>query len=374
MSANDEPFLSDKERLDRLRLIRSQHVGPVTFHQLLGRFGSATAAIDALPDLVRRGGRTKLPKICSTGKASREMEFYAKSCGQVVFWGDRDYPPRLSVLVDAPPVLSLYGHAPLLKKKSVAIVGARNASSNGCQFAKEISAAIGDAGYLVVSGMARGIDAAAHHGALESGTVAVLGCGVDVIYPHHNANLYGSIIELGAVVSEVPPGTQPAARHFPRRNRIISGMARGVVVVEASLRSGSLITARLAGEQGREVFAVPGAAADPRGRGTNSLIRDGAVLTESANDVLSVLDNLPQDALAAACPEKQDIDYTVIEPPADLRDSILSALGPAPTPRDNLIRQLDAPAGAVSTVLLELELAGRLENHPGNAVSLVAGD
>jgi len=361
--------LSDKEKLDRLRLIRSQHVGPVTFHQLLSRFGTATAALDALPELARRGGRTTPPRLCSAAQAEKEMAAHEAFSGHMVFWGEAAYPPRLAVITDAPPVLSVIGHLPLLTKKAVAVVGARNASTNGRLLAEQLAEGVGSGGYLVVSGMARGIDAAAHRGAVETGTVAVLGGGVDVVYPHQNRQLYETLCQRAALVSEVRPGTQPRARHFPRRNRIISGMARGVVVVEASPRSGSLITARLAGEQGREVFAVPGAAQDPRSRGANALIRDGAVLTETAADVLAVLDGLPQQTAPVLTEPKAA--PAEAEAPADLRDAVMAALGTAPTARDNLVRQLAAPAASVAMVLLELELAGRLERHPGNQVSLL---
>jgi len=363
-------MFSENERINRLRLIRSQHVGPVTFHQLLNRYDNATTALEALPALSRRGGRSRSLRICSVQSAVAELEFYAKNDGRIIFAGDADFPSRLSVLVDAPPVLGVFGHIPLLKKKAIAIVGARNASANGCQLAESLAADLGSAGFLIVSGMARGIDAAAHSGAMKTGTVAILGCGVDVIYPKDNKHLYVALRDGGALVTEVAPGTQPAARHFPRRNRIISGMSRGVVVVEASLRSGSLITARLAGEQGREVFAVPGAAMDPRGRGTNSLIRDGAVLTESADDILSVLNDMPQKAQLPDFLPPPPIDAASSEPPAELREIILASLGATPTERNNLVRAIDAPAAEVTTVLLELELAGRLESHPGNFVSL----
>lgn len=365
--------LSDSEHLDRLRLSRSQYVGAVTFHQMIERFGSAAAALDALPDLARRGGRTRTPRIYNAAEAMADFDFLDRRGGRIVVWGDPDYPPRLAMLVDAPPVLSVLGHVELLRKKAVAMVGARNASANGCRLAESLAAEIGRTGYLIVSGQARGIDASAHRGALASGTVAVLGCGIDVVYPQLNADLYTAIADTGALVSELAPETKPAARHFPRRNRIISGMARGVVVVEASLKSGSLIAARLAGEQGREVFAVPGAATDPRGRGTNALIRDGAVLTETADDVLAVLEDLPQTAAWPSPVAPPDVDLTDAEPPADLHEAVLAALGPAPTPRDDLVRRMDVPAAAVASVLMELELAGRLESHPGNMVSLADG-
>ena len=364
-------MFSHKERLNRLRLIRSEHVGPVTFHQLMSRFETAEAAISALPELARHGGRRQAPRIASVAEAEREMARHRKAGAELVFAGEAAYPPRLAAVADAPPLLSVLGSLSLLTKKALAIVGARNASTNGYLHAEELAADLGRHGHLIVSGMARGIDAAAHRGALETGSLAVLGCGVDVVYPKQNTALYAELRERGAVVSELPPGTDPSARQFPRRNRIISGMARGVVVVEASLRSGSLITARLAADQGREVFAVPGAARDPRGRGTNALIRDGAVLTETAADVLSALDGMafgtprPAEPPAPKAPQPSDDG-----PSADMRAAILSALGPTPTATDDLVRRIDLPTAAVSTILLELELAGRLQRHPGNLVSV----
>ena len=300
--------LSDRCRRDWLRLIRSDRVGPTTFHRLLARYGSAGAALEALPELARRGGGAGRIRVCPAAAAEREIEVLDTLGARLVARGEAAYPPRLAHIEDAPPLLAILGDVSLLTKKAVAVVGARNASANGRRFAERMAADLGAGGFLVVSGMARGIDAAAHEGALASGTLAVLGGGVDVVYPRENADLYRRIVDRGVVVSEVAPGTQPRPRHFPRRNRIIAGVARGVVVVEAATRSGSLITARLALEQGREVFAVPGSAMDPRARGAN-----------------------------------------------------------------HLIRASDCPPTTVSTVLLELELAGRLERHPGNRVSLVGG-
>ena len=398
MREGSDNSLSDKEKLDRLRLIRSQYVGPVTFHQLLSRFGTAAAALAALPDLARRGGRRSSPRLCSISQAEREFAAHEALGARLIFYGEPSYPPRLTVTVDAPPVLSAVGHLELLTKKAVGVVGARNASANGCRFARQIAAELGGSGYLIVSGMARGIDAAAHWGALGTGTVAVLGCGIDITYPKQNLDLFAALHETGALISELPPGTRPAARHFPRRNRIISGMARGIVVVEATPRSGSLITARLAADQGREVFAVPGAAQDARGHGTNGLIRDGAVLTESAADVLAVLDNMPQSIAtrgrqpisAVALPETRNNENLGTDDNADtsakdgidargptkdptpaVHYAIIAALGPSPTPLDDLIRASGATSSEVATVLLELELAGRVERHPGGRVSLL---
>lgn len=363
------------EKLAWLRLIRSENVGPITFFKLLSRFGNAASALDALPELAKRGGRGGGLRICPAADAEEEWHRLESLGGMLVAWGESTYPPLLGHIPDPPPLLSVLGQAALLKKRAVALVGARNASSNGRTFAKTLASELGDHGLLVVSGMARGIDAAAHEGALAKGTVAVLGGGVDVVYPRENASLYDRLKETGAVISEVPPGTTPQARHFPRRNRLISGMARGVAVIEAGLRSGSLITARLALEQGREVFAVPGSPLDPRARGTNKLIRDGAALTESADDILAILgtENVrlrepdrPEFA-AAATPQADDSELD------GARAKILEALGPAPTTVDELLRNCQFSQAVASGILLELELAGRLERHPGGKVSLILG-
>jgi len=365
--------LPDDERIAWLRLIRSANVGSGTFFRLLERFGTAARALDALPDLARRGGRAGSIRIATAAAASRELEEAQRIGAALLAWGEPAYPPLLAHIHDPPPVIYARGRIDLLAKKTIGVVGARNASVNGRRFAKKLAADLGAGGLMVASGLARGIDAAAHDGALATGTAAVLGGGIDVVYPTENRDLYDRIAETGVLLSEVAPGTQPQARHFPRRNRIISGMARGVVVVEASPRSGSLITARLALEQGREVFAVPGAAMDPRARGTNHLIREGATLTESADDVFAVL----ADSAAPISPkiiiDNQSItnELTDIEAATSARDEIIAALGPTPTTVDELLRVCQFSLAVVSTVLLELELAGRLERHPGSKVSLL---
>ncbi len=285
--------LSDAERVAWLRLIRTENVGPITFMQLLRRFGTAAAALDALPELARRGGRTRPIRICPRAEALREIETTAAAGARLVARGEPDYPQVLATLDDAPPVLALKGEAGLGHRPAVAVVGARNASALGIRFARQIAAELAGRGLIVASGLARGIDRAAHEGALAAGTaggtIAVLGAGIDVAYPAENAELQARIGEEGLLVAEMPTGTQPKPAHFPRRNRIIAGLALGTLVVEAALQSGSLITARLALEQGREVFAVPGSPLDPRCRGTNDLIRQGATLAEGADDVLRVL-------------------------------------------------------------------------------------
>ena len=365
--------LTDDERIAWLRLIRSAHVGPGTFFRLLERFGTAARALDALPDLARRGGRAGAIRIASQAEAVREMETAQRIGATIIAWGEPAYPPLLAHIHDPPPVIHAKGRRELLAKKTIGVVGARNASVNGRRFAQKLAADLGTGGLMVASGLARGIDAAAHEGALPTGTAAVLGGGIDVVYPAENRDLYERIAEAGVLLSEVAPGTQPQARHFPRRNRIISGMARGVVVVEASPRSGSLITARMALEQGREVFAVPGAAMDPRARGTNHLIREGATLTESADDVFAVLADVrvlerPEIIFYNQIVENELMD---VEDAVSARDAIIAALGPTPTTVDELLRVCQFSLAVVSTVLLELELAGRLERHPGSKVSLL---
>ena len=363
---------STNEKLDWLRLIRSENVGPVTFYKLLDRFGTAAAALDALPDLARRGGAKKTLKACPMAEAEREMDACMAQGGHYITRADDGYPSLLAHVEDAPPVLTALGHTHLLTKRCVAIVGARNASLNGCNFAKRIAAELGRAGLLVVSGMARGLDAAAHEGALDTGTVAVLGGGVDVIYPRENAVLYEDLKARGAIISEVMPGTKPHARHFPPRNRIISGMCRGTVVVEATMNSGSLITARMALEQNRDVFAVPGAPSDPRAQGCNNLIKQGAHLVQNAQDVMDVLSS----DLSYMLEDPKSLNYIHKDsaPPDDAqleaaRREIQEMLSPSPVTVDELVRNCQFSHSAVSLVLLELELAGRLERHPGNRVA-----
>lgn len=369
-------LLSAAERFDWLRLIRSENVGPRTFSRLLERFGSAGAALAALPDLARKGGARRPLKICPKPDAEREMEATERLGARLLGTCEPGYPTWLAALDDAPPLLCVLGNPSVLARPMVAMVGARNASLNGRNFARRLAADLGRAGYVVASGMARGIDTAAHQGALASGTVAVLAGGVDVVYPPENTELWREIAGAGAVVSEMPVGTQPQASHFPRRNRIISGLSLGVVVVEANARSGSLITARFAADQGREVFAVPGSPMDPRAAGPNDLIRHGATLTESVADVTDVLGDLLRRPLA----EGKRADFRgpqPAEPDASEMDraraAVAEALGPAPVTVDEIIRQCQLSASMVSWVLLEIELAGRLERHPGNRVSLLVG-
>ena len=364
--------LTEQQRLDWLRLIRTENVGPRTFRSLINEFGTAARALTRLPDLARRGGRGAL-RIPGEDEARTEVAAAARIGVRFVALGERDYPPLLRETADAPPLLAVRGQPDVLTRPAVAIVGSRNASAAGSRFASMLAHDLGEAGFVVVSGLARGIDAAAHRASLESATIAVLAGGADRIYPPENTELASRIVEHGATVSEMPMNWEPRARDFPRRNRIIAGIALAVVVVEAAERSGSLITARIANEIGREVFAVPGSPIDPRAAGTNRLIRDGAALVTSANDVVEVLAPImgrhePRPGLGeplAAGP--------AIEPPVaddELRARIAALLSPAPVPVDELTRATGAPVGAVQTVLLELELAGRITRHRGSLVSL----
>jgi DNA processing protein len=347
----------------------------VTFFALLRRFGSAAAAIEALPLLSR--------PVTPIGRREAEAELAAieRLGGRLVCWGEALYPARLAAVEDAPPVLTVLGRPELLMPPIIAVVGARNASANGRRLARELAAGLGESGIVVASGMARGIDAAAHLGALDSGTVAVLAGGADIVYPEENRGLYDAMRTRGVILAELPLRAEPQARHFPRRNRIISGLALGVVVVEAAAKSGSLITARYALEQGREVFAVPGSPLDPRCRGCNDLLRNGATLTETADDVIDQLGPLLRDrGPRVQRPDppvsRKEFRPLVAPPPApvsddDALDLLVEKLSPTPVSVDELVRQCQLSAASIATLLLELELAGRIERHPGNLVSLL---
>ena len=366
--------ISDKEKIARLRLIRTENVGPVTYYRLMQRFSTAEQALSALPELAKRGGKAKPLAAFTQSAAEDEIAAVYKAGADLLFHGTPEYPAQLQTVEDAPPVLTVLGQAPILSKPSLGVVGARNASLTGRRIAESFSGKVGEAGYVIVSGLARGIDSAAHAASLKSGTVAVVAGGIDVIYPRENEKLYRDIAEQGAVVAESPFGTEPIARHFPRRNRIISGLARGVLVVEAAEKSGSLITARMALEQNREVFAVPGSPMDPRAGGTNALLKDGAHMATSPADILQVLDSLRLTSLrdpAGNDWQGADDSPPLSAPDDQLRDLILENLSHVPVPLDALIRAVNAPIGAILTILLELELAGRIERPAGNKVNLI---
>lgn len=358
--------LSDAERFARLRLARTDRIGPVAFSQLLQRFGTAVRAVEALPDLVRRGGGASY-SLADAGRVEAELAAGDRVGAQLVLLGDAAYPAPLAAVDPPPPVLWALGDVGLMARPCIAVVGARVASAGGQRIARGLAQQLGEAGHVVVSGLARGVDAAAHLGALPTGTVAVLGGGVDDIYPPDNAELYRQVVARGCVISENPMGARAQARDFPRRNRIISGLSRGVIVVEAEIRSGSLITARLAAEQGRDVFAVPGSPLDPRSRGPNDLLRQGAILCEGLEDVerafstLRTLREPADDSVFDASPD--DLDDALIQ-------AVAALLSPTPTPRDELARALNRPVAEVAAALLELSLAGRATLLSGGLASL----
>lgn len=364
------------EKLAWLRLIRAENVGPVSFYRLVEAYGSAAKAIEKIPALAARGGRSKPLIIPSAAVVEKEYEGLRKIGGDIVTAAEEHYPLALSALDDAPPVLSYIGDPRLLNKSCIAMVGARNASLNGKKFAEKLARDLGKAGQVVVSGLARGIDTAAHTGALDTGTIAVVAGGIDIVYPPENQKLYEAIRERGLIVAESPLAQQPFAQSFPRRNRIVSGLSAGVVVVEATMRSGSLITARLAGEQGRDVFAVPGHPLDPRAEGPNHLIREGAQLVRSADDILEHMlsfnrtkgfsDSAANDFIVP--PLHTDDDPQMFD---EARDAVLSVLSTTPVAIDDLIREGGLTVALAQTVLLELELAGRVQRLPGNRVALL---
>lgn len=345
--------------------MRSPGIGPVTYRQLLARFGTAAAALQAVPDLARRGGG-QTPPLWTRDQAEREIAEVDKLGARYVVLGQGLYPRLLAELEDAPPVMIAKGDLNLLERQSVAIVGARNASAAACRFARGLAHDLGCEGLVVVSGLARGIDSAAHDGALDSGTIAVIAGGIDVFYPPENEDRQRSIWNRGLVLAEMPPGTEPRARHFPYRNRIIAGISAGTVVVEAAPRSGSLITARLAAEAGREVMAVPGSPLDPRAQGCNQLIRDGATLIQNAADVAEAI-RLPASSVRA---EATSYEHAETVNGDDALGVVEQLLGPSPVPVDEVIRLSGASSGAVQMALLELDLAGRLDRHAGGKVSL----
>lgn len=368
--------LNEAERLNWLRLIRTDNIGPITFYQLIERFGTASEALKALPEIAKRGGRKKPLIAPSEGQIHKEYRALQKLGGDIITASDKAYPLALTATDDAPPVISVIGNTSLLNKSCVAIVGARNASLNGRKLASKLAADLGGRGQIVVSGLARGIDTAAHQGSLHTGTIAVVAGGINVVYPEENQGLYDEIREKGLVIAESALSAKPFAASFPRRNRIVSGLSKGVIVVEANTRSGSLITARMAGEQGRDVYAVPGSPLDPRASGPNHLIREGATLIRNADDVMEILMNFSGNSLRK--PPTKIVNFTppfdakaYEDAPEDAQDIILSNLSFTPILVDELIRACHLTIAQLQSVLLELELAGRIKRLPGNRISLL---
>jgi DNA processing protein len=372
------PHLRGTNPIDALRLIRSEQVGPMTFFRLVKFCGSVEKALEMAPSISKRGGRAKPIKIASKADAESEHEALTKFGAEILMYGEERYPRLLQQITDAPPILTVRGHTHLCTNTNmVGMVGARNASANGCIFAKKLAGDLGAAHHIVVSGLARGIDAAAHRGALGTGTIAVIGGGINNVYPPENAILFEEIATTGLIISELPFGAEPHARSFPGRNRIIAGMSRGVVVVEASLKSGSLITADYANDYGRDVFAIPGSPMDPRCHGTNKLLKEGATMVETVRDILGNLAPLGELPLA----EQQSLNFHEA-PAASLdeqtleraRAAIIESLGASPTMTDDILAMTGVTPHLLMAVLLELELAGRLERHAGSKVALRMGD
>lgn len=363
--------LSPEQRLAWLRLIRSENVGPQTFRSLVNHFGGAAAALEAVPELARRGGRRI--RVCSVSEAEDEMERCARRGVRLIALGESGYPPALAAAEGAPPLLAVAGDPSLFNRPAVAIVGARNASSAGRSFAGRLASELGGAGWVIVSGLARGVDAAAHSASIHSGTAAVFAGGLDCVYPPEHCDLADRIVAEGALVSEMPLGWQPRGRDFPRRNRVIAGIALGTVVVEAAVRSGSLITARLATELGRDVLVAPGSPLDPRCEGSNRLLREGATLITRSEHVIEALapliDRAPAPAPISFAQTSTD-SFEASGPGDAERQRILELLGPSPAAIDDVVRQSGASARAVQVALFELEFAGRLERHPAGTVSL----
>lgn len=367
--------LADEERLACLRLIRSDNVGPVTFRELIGHYGSATRALAALPELSRRGGRGRPHRIPSAAEAEAELEAARRSGGEAIFSLEPGYPAALAAIEAPPPLLYVKGKRELLARPALAIVGSRQASAAGTKLARMFAAELARAGLIIASGLARGIDATAHEASLATGTIAVIAGGLDVVYPPEHQELQRRIGEVGVLLTEQPPGFVPRGKDFPRRNRLISGLALGVLVIEAARRSGTLVTARFAAEQGREVFAVPGNPLDPRAEGTNKLLKSGATLVTEPADVLEALAPLthPQGGL-----EERDLRQplaAISDSPPDLtgddRRRVLTALAPEPIEIDEIVRATGLGARQVRIILMELDLAGRIERHGAQLVSRI---
>lgn len=357
--------LSDAERRDWLRLVRTPNVGPLTFQKLLERYGTATTALEALPDIAHRAGRGRRIDLPPISRIEDEIAATEKLGARLVASCEAEFPKLLRALDPPPPMLTMLGNPAIARPEAVAIVGARNASAAGRKIARDMAAELGRSGLAVISGLALGIDGEAHAASLATGTVAVLGGGIDHIYPPQHERLYREIAERGLIISESPTGYTARGQDFPRRNRIVTGLARGTVVVEAAERSGSLISARMAGEQGREVMAVPGSPLDPRAAGTNRLIRQGAALVRHAEDVLEVLSGLPPLRVAAPPAPEFEADFPGGEVPRDMLARVREALTPHAMPLDEIARASGLSAAQCSAVLMELELAGEAITLPG---------
>lgn len=362
--------MEHSEKLARIRLIRTQNVGPMTYKLLMRRYETAKDALRAVPELAKRGGRKLVP--ASLADAEAEFAANEEAGATLLFRGTEQYPRQLDMFDDAPALLSAKGNLHLLQKPMLAMVGARNASINAMRLSEKLASELGGHGYVIVSGLARGIDTAAHNGALDNGTVAVIASGIDLVYPQENSDLFDAIVERGLLLAEMPPGTQPTPRHFPIRNRIIAGLSYGVIVVEAAGKSGSLITARETGERGGEVMAIPGSPLDPRSEGCNKLIREGATLVQNTADILECLSR-PFTVSQPSPPAVQDANAP--EPNASAvikcRNIIIEGVGPDPVAIDDIIHLCDMPASIVWAALLELELAGVILRHHGNRVSKI---
>ena len=369
--------LNDAQRLACLRLIRTENVGPVTFRELINHYGGAEEALEALPGLALAGGSRRPINICKVGDAERELEAAHRIGARPIFTIEPGYPHRLAALDAPPPMLYIKGNADLLQKPSVAIVGARQSSAAGIKLSRLFAKALGTAGLVIVSGLARGIDGAAHEASIKTGTVAVLAGGLDNIYPPEHEDLHFSIADHGCLVTEMSCGFKPRAKDFPRRNRLISGITLGVLVVEAARRSGTLVTARFAGEQGREVFAIPGHPLDPRAEGTNQLIKTGATLVTEPDDILEALEPLTGIGQRAfkeqpvILPEPLPVPTSPTSISEKERNAVLELLGPAPIDIDAILRTTGLPVAATRAILMELDLAGRIEHHTPGLVSLV---
>jgi len=368
-----QPSIDEIEKVARIRLFRSNHVGSVTFYHLLKRYGSAVKALEVLPDLAKRGGLKSKIKIYDEALVEQEFQDHKKHKAQLCVIGDGIYPEALAQFQDLPPVISVAGNHKLLEKKMIAVVGARNCSITGKKMAAQLAQEIGEKGHIIISGLARGIDTQAHKASLESGTIGVIAGGINAVYPPENKDLFEEMREKGLLIAESPIGTEPQGILFPKRNRLIAALSQGVIIIEAATQSGSLITARFASEYSKDVFVVPGSPMDPRYQGSNQLIRGGATLVTSAQDVLDIVDR-PYALNFHEANTLDEIDYSDIEETniTDThRDDVLSKLSTTPVTLDELIRECELSASVLSSIVLDLELAGRAMRHPGNQISRI---